>query len=131
MLKNALILVYILAVLAISAGARAEVFPNQAAQDYTANFKNYNYKSHAGQIVALADGSLVLALEDQQSVLNLTSQIDLTPFIGFNVLVSGIELEHQLAPHFELENVDPLPVAGSGSNHAVTFFVFGINEIRN
>ena len=131
MLKNALILVYILVVLAISAGARAEVFPNQALQETTADLHNYNYKSHAGQIVALADGSLILAMEDQQSFLKLDSQIDLTPFIGLNVLVSGIELEHQLAPRFDLENVDPLPGSSSSGSNAVTFFVFGINEVRN
>lgn len=131
MIKNALIAVYILAVLAISAVARAGVLPsNTHGEDVlTSELQNYNFKTHVGEIVALADGSLVLAMEDQQNFVVLKAQIDLTPFVGFKVMISGIELEHQLAPNYELETVDPLPGFGSG-NKAVVFFVFGISEVR-
>ncbi|KYG60762.1 hypothetical protein [Bdellovibrio bacteriovorus] len=131
MIRNALIAVYILVVLAISAVARAGVLPNNAlGEDITSTeLQNYNFKTHVGEIVALADGSLVLAMEDQQTFFVLKSQIELTPFVGSKVMVSGIELEHQLAPNFELETVDPLPSFGSG-NKAVVFFVFGISEVR-
>ena len=131
MVKNALIAVYILAVLAISAIARAGVLPNNASGEEvsSAEAKNYNFKTHVGEIVALADGSLVLAMEDQQTFFSVKSQLDLTPFIGFKVMVSGIELEHQLAPNFELESVDPLPGFGSG-NKTIVFFVLGISEVR-
>jgi len=44
-------------------------------------------------------------------------------------MISGIELEHQLAPNFELDTVDPLPSVGSG-NKTVVFFVFGISEVK-
>jgi hypothetical protein len=44
-------------------------------------------------------------------------------------MISGIELEHQLAPNYELDTVDPLPGISSG-NKAVVFFVFGISEVR-
>ncbi|KHD88568.1 MAG: hypothetical protein OM95_08680 [Bdellovibrio sp. ArHS] len=131
MIRNALIAVYILVVLAISAVARAGVLPNNALGEDIASseLQNYNFKTHVGEIVALADGSLVLAMEDQQTFFVLKSQIDLTSFVGTKVMVSGIELEHQLAPNFELETVDPLPGFGSG-NKAVVFFVFGISEVR-
>jgi len=130
-IRNALIAVYILVVLAISAVARAGVLPNNAtsADLSSAELQNYNFKTHVGEIVALADGSLVLAMEDQQTFFVLKSQMDLTPFIGSKVMISGIELEHQLAPSFELETVDPLPGFGSG-NKSVVFFVFGISEVR-
>ncbi len=131
MIRNALIAFYILAVLAISAVARAGVLPNNALSEESAasELQNYNFKTHVGEIVALADGSLVLAMEDQQSFFVLKSQMDLTSFIGTKVMISGVELEHQLAPNFELETVDPLPGFGSG-NKAVVFFVFGISEVR-
>lgn len=130
MIRNALIAFYILAVLAFSAVARAGVLPNNA-QDFgssEADLQNYNYKTHVGEVVALADGSLVLAMDDQQSFLVLKSQMDLTPFVGFKVMMSGIELEHHLAPNFGYETVDPLPSFDSGSK-SVIFFVFGIKEI--
>lgn len=130
MIRNALIAAYILVVLAISAVARAGVLPNNAMGEEVgvSDLQNYNFKTHTGEIVALADGSLVLAMADQQTFFVLKSQIDLTPYIGFKVMMSGIELEHQLAPNFELETVDPLPGFGFG-NKTVVFFVFGISEV--
>jgi hypothetical protein len=129
-IRNTLIAIYILIVLAISAVARAGVLPNTAMNEEmnTSDVQNYNFKSHTGDVVALADGSLVLVI-DQQSFVTLQSQIDLTPYIGSKVMMSGIELEHQLAPNFELDVVDPLPVISSG-NKSVVFFVFGISEVR-
>jgi hypothetical protein len=129
-IRNTLIAIYILIVLAISAVARAGVLPNTALNEEmnTSDVQNYNFKSHTGEVVALGDGSLVLVI-DQQSFVTLQSQIDLTPYIGSKVMMSGIELEHQLAPNFELDVVDPLPVISSG-NKSVVFFVFGISEVR-
>lgn len=130
MIRNALIAIYILAVLAISAVARAGVLPNHAqGEGLASELEQYNFKEYVGQVVALGDGSLVLAFENQQDFVILKSQIDLTPFIGSKVMISGIELEHQLAPNYEFEIVDPLPGFGSG-NKAVVFFVFGISEVR-
>lgn len=120
MIRNALIAVYILVVLAISAIARAENFDSSDLQ-------NYNYKSYVGEIVTLADGSVVLTTADQQQLV-LQSQIELTPFIGNTVMIDGIELEHQPTSANELKAVDPLPGFGSGSN-AVIFFVFNISEV--
>ena len=130
MIRNTLIAIYILIVLAISAVARAGVLPNTALNEEmnTSEVQNYNFKSHTGEVVALGDGSLVLVI-NQQSYVTLQSQIDLTPYIGSKVMMSGIELEHQLAPNFELDVVDPLPVISSG-NKSVVFFVFGISEVR-
>ena len=129
MIRNALIAVYILMVLVISAVARAENVTSQNLGDVdTSELQKYNYKNHSGQIVALADGSFVLAMEDQQTFVVLQSQIDLSPYIGFNVMISGIELDNELAPNYELKTVDPLPSFGSG-NKAIVFFVFNISEI--
>lgn len=131
MIRNALIAVYILVVLAISAVARAGVLPNYALGEQVgvSDLQNYNFKTHIGEVVALADGSLVLALDDQQTFFVLKSQVDLTSYVGYKVMMSGIELEHQLAPNYELDAVDPLPGFSSG-NKTVVFFVFGISEVR-
>ncbi len=130
MIRNALIAVYILVVLAISAVARAGVLPNnaQTEEGTSSELQNYNYKTHVGEVVALADGSLVLAMDDQQTFFVLKSQMDLTPFVGSKVMMSGIELEHHLAPNIGYEVVDPLPGFDSESK-SVIFFVFGIKEI--
>lgn len=131
MLKNALIAIYILVVLAISAGARAGVLPSHAHGEElsSSEAQNYNFKTQVGEVVTLADGSFALVSADQQNMLILKSQIDLTAYIGLNVMISGIELEHQLAPNYELDTVDPLPGFSSGSK-AVVFFVLGISEVR-
>ncbi|MGZ3775321.1 MAG: hypothetical protein ACXVCY_18580 [Pseudobdellovibrionaceae bacterium] len=129
MIRNALIAVYILVVLAISAIARAENLSNNELNNNSlSELKKYNYKSHLGEIVALADGSFVLAMENQ-SFFSLQSQLNLAPYIGHKVMISGIELEYQLAPHYELKTVDPLPGFGS-RNNSVIFFVFDISEVR-
>lgn len=130
MIRNALIAVYIIAVLAISAIARADVLPNDAQgfESASSDLQNYNYKTHVGEVVALADGSLVLAMADQQTFFVLKSQMDLTPFVGSKVMMNGIELEHHLAPNIGYEVVDPLPGFDSESK-SIIFFVFGIKEI--
>ncbi len=131
MIRNALIAIYILVVLAISAVARAGVLPNLGVagdEAQISELQNYNYKTRVGDVVALADGSLILAMDQQEFVI-LKSQFDLTPFIGSKVMMSGIELEHQLAPNFGFDVVDPLPNISSG-NKAVVFFVFGVSQVN-
>ncbi|MNJ91003.1 hypothetical protein D3C87_86470 [compost metagenome] len=131
MIRNALIAVYILVVLAISVVARATVLPpmgTDADESLIETLQQYNYKTHVGEIVSTGDGSLVLVI-DQNNFLPLQSELDMTPFIGSKVMISGIELEHQLAPNLEIEIVDPLPGFSFGSK-SVVFFVFGISEVR-
>ena len=128
--KNALIAVYILIVLAISAVARAGVLPNNAIQGDEVNgseSQNYNYKTRVGDLVALQNGSLALVIDQQRTVL-VKADFDLTPFIGSKVVISGIELEQQLAPVYGRYSVDPLPGVVSG-NKTVVFHVFGISEV--
>jgi hypothetical protein len=129
-IKNALIAVYILLVLAISAVARAGVLPNNAVSgdEITGTeSSNYNYQTRVGEVAVLADGTFVLVLDTQNTIL-LQSDFDLTPFIGFKVMISGIEQEHQLAPAYGSYSVDPLPGMASG-NKTIVFVVFGISEV--
>ena len=130
MIKNALIAVYILLVLAISAVARAGVLPNMATQgdEITGtDSSNYDYKTRVGEVAVLADGTFVLVLDAQNTIL-LQSTFDLTPIVGSKVMISGIEQEHQLAPAYGAHSVDPLPGMTSG-NKTIVFVVFGISEV--
>ncbi|WP_413583087.1 hypothetical protein [Bdellovibrio sp. HCB288] len=128
MIKNALIAFYILLVLAISAVARAGVLPNNAIDGAeVTDSSNYNYSTRVGEVAVLADGTFVLVLESQNTVL-LQSDFDLTPFVGFKVMISGIEQEHQLAPNYGSHSVDPLPGMVFGSK-TVVFVVLGISEV--
>lgn len=130
MIKNALIAVYILLVLAISAVARAGVLPNQATQGdeiYGSESSNYNYSTRVGEVAVLADGTFVLVLDAQNTIL-LKSDFDLTPYVGFKVMISGIEQEHQLVPSYGNHSVDPLPGMVFG-NKTIVFVVLGISEV--
>lgn len=131
MIKNALIAVYILIVLAISAVARAGVLPNNAIQGDEviagSESRKVVYQTRVGDLIALEDGSLVLVIDQRQSV-RVQADFDLAPFIGSKVVISGIELEQQLAPAYGRYSVDPLPGVISG-NKAVVFHVFGISEV--
>lgn len=130
MIKNALIAVYILLVLAISAVARAGVLPNQATQGdevIGSESSSYNYETRVGEVAVLADGTFVLVL-DAQNIILLQSNFDLTPFVGSKVMVSGIEQEHQLSPAYGATSVDPLPGMATG-NKTIVFVVFGISEV--
>lgn len=131
MIKNALIAIYILVVLAISAIARAGVLPNNATQGdeiYSSESKNYNFKTHVGTLSVTADGYLMLIINQQKSLI-LQSQNDLTSYIGSKVMISGIEIDQQVDPSYEVDSKDPLPRITSGNNEAL-FYVFGIAEVR-
>lgn len=127
MIRNTLIAVYILAVLAISAVARAEVVAG--VPDLTVNeVGNFDFQRHTGEIVQTENGSLVLVVNGSNTVFALQSHFDLTPFIGTKVMINGIELEYKLAPVYEIQTVDPLP-GFEPVRKEVVFFVFGISEV--
>lgn len=132
MFKNALIAFYILLVLAISAVARAGVFPNNATQgdeNSDSSTQKLDFKTHVGSVVVLEDGSIVLSI-DQQNHFMLRSQSDLTSYIGSKVMISGIELDQQSYLSYESDSKDPLPRINSQVDNLVTFFVLGISEVR-
>jgi hypothetical protein len=119
-------------VLAISAVARAGVFPNNATQgdeNSDSSTQKLDFKTHVGSVVVLEDGSIVLSI-DQQNHFMLRSQSDLTSYIGSKVMISGIELDQQSYLSYESDSKDPLPRINSQVDNLVTFFVLGISEVR-
>jgi hypothetical protein len=130
--KNALIAFYILLVLAISAAARAGVFPNNATQGdelSDSSTQKLDFKTHVGSVLVLEDGSVVLSI-NQQNHFILRSQSDLTSYIGSKVMISGIELDQQSSLLYESDSKGPLPRINSQVDNLVTFFVLGISEVR-
>lgn len=153
MLKNTLITIYILSVLLISVIARAEFssFDHSMApvirynsyelqQQMTAT-KEIKYshlqvaneiqlpvqtESYEGVVVFVEPGNFVLVNANDEYV-NLESASDLTIFVGYNVVVQGIE---QFFKPAYLENpisADPLPANGD-SRLAPTIRVIGISR---
>ncbi len=132
MFKNALIAFYILLVLAISAVARAGVFPNNATQGdelSDSSTQKLDFKTHVGSVLVLEDGSIVLSV-NQQNHFILRSQSDLTSYVGSKVMISGIELDQQSSLPYESDSKGPLPRVNSQVDNLVTFFVLGISEVR-
>ena len=130
MIRNALIAIYILIVLGISAVARASALPPMVGADtnaeQTSALKNYNYQTHVGDLRVAGNGALILVI-DENHAYQLRSQVDLTNYVGSKVLISGIELNYQLASQLGPETVDPLP--SSGSRGMTEFFVLSISEV--
>jgi hypothetical protein len=125
--RNALIAVYIVVVLAFSVAARATILPaigTDFDENITENLQAYNYKSHVGQLAVQGNEFVLIT---QNEILPLKSEMDMSAFIGSQVMISGIELEHQLAPKMKVEVVDPLP--GFTFGNEIVFFVFGITQV--
>lgn len=132
LVKNTLIAVYILAVLAISAVARAGVLPNLATEGEETTSpasQGYDFKTRVGTLVVLEDGSFGLMINSRRTLV-LQSQGDLSSFIGSKVMISGVEVDQQHVSSCGLDSKDPLPKVGPTENDLVIFFVFGISEVR-
>ena len=129
MIRNTLIAIYILIVLGISAVARASILPPMRtdANNTQGVVQNHeNYQVHVGDLRVAANGALILFINENRSY-QLRSQVDLTNYVGSKVLISGIELNNQLASQFGPDTVDPLP--SSGSRGMTDFFVVSISEV--
>ena len=137
MIRNTLITIYIFAVLLISAIAKADVSLKDLqnlqrvvatdAGSYNEQLSNYNLKTRTGELMALANGSLILVI-NQKTVLPVYSSLDMSAYIGSKVMINGIEMEHQLAS-FNPNAKDPLSSA-LGEAAKIRFFVLGIQEVQ-
>lgn len=137
MIRNTLIAIYIFAVLLISAIAKADVslkslqgMKRVVAADsvsYNEQFSNYNLKTRSGELKALANGKMILVM-NQNMVLPVYSSLDLSAYVGSKVMINGIEMEHQLAS-FNPGAKDPLS-SDLGEANKIRFFVLDIQEVR-
>ena len=137
MIRNTLIAIYIFAVLLISAIAKADVSLKDlqslrknvagSADAYNKQFSNYNLKARTGELKALANGSLILVM-NQNIVLPVYSSLDLSSYVGSKVMINGIEMEHQLAI-FNPIATDPLS-SDQGQGNKIRFFVLDIQQVQ-
>ncbi len=122
-LRNALITIYILIVLGISATSKAAmtidpIFTTHA-QVQTQNF--------VGELAMSADQKFYLVVSNDEYY-ELQANIDLIDYVGQLVQVEGYELKHKVGPVVLTASLDPLPE----SNHisgAPVLIVFGISEV--
>lgn len=125
MIRNALILIYILAVLGFSAAARASILPDQINYDSQIENAISQVSELVGQVGVIPDSNTYVLNVDGR-IITLMSDIDLSQFVGLNVMISGIELEQRTSPGQKFGSVDPLPGFEFGRS---MLFVLGISEV--
>lgn len=122
-LRNALITVYILVVLGISATARAEM----TILPIFVSHGQVHTKDFTGEIAMTVDSKFYLVVSNDEFY-ELKANIDLTEYNGLLVKVEGYELKQKVGPVLQTASLDPLP---EGNEHlgAPLLVVFGISEI--
>lgn len=125
LLRNSLITIYVLIVLAFSATAKAQMkimpISNTPVQ--------VQIQSYVGQLAMTLEGQFYLIVSEDK-VFELQSNIDLSDFNGMIVSVDGYEVKHKVGPVAELASLDPLP-RNNEATVAPLLVVFGISEVSN
>lgn len=121
-IRNALITIYILVVLGISATSRAEVSIEQPIRPPDLS----QAKDFTGELAMSTDGRFFLVVSDQEYY-ELETSVDLTQFNGEMVLVHGIEPKRQIQPVVQVASLDPLDEAQR--KPAPALVVLGISEL--
>lgn len=159
MLKNLLIAMYILIVLAISAVARADYNINEvnvvapvdvevimdanrqigrsAIQINSADQKLLQPTKHIldnqiqiqGVVAMTVQGEFVLALNENDYVFLKSKKFDLSQLIGQAVVVDGFVLDLQIAPVYQESSLDPLSDLNS-QNGKSAVYVFSIKTLQ-
>lgn len=126
-LRNALITIYILAVLGISATAHAQ----QTIYPIFAGRAPVQSQSYVGEIAVSVDGDTYLVVSEQE-VYQLKSNVDLIDYNGQKVTIEGLELnKHKILPVVETQSLDPLPGNERAPAKTPVLVVFGISELAN
>ncbi len=128
-IRNALITLYILIVLGISATAKAEMSINPVLTDSTA-VAPVRTETFVGQVAMTADQEFYLIVSTTEFY-KLESNIDLIDFNGQNVEVEAYKIMHSIGPAFSASSVDPLPGRGEQAVAAPVLVVFGISGVAN
>lgn len=119
-IRNALITIYILVVLGISATARAEMgTPVQIPATVQAHL-------FTGELAMSTDGRFYLVVSDKEYY-ELQTTADLSQLNGETVLVQAVEPKHQIQPIIQLASLDPLDEAQQ--KPVPVLIVLGISEL--
>ncbi|MEZ0391328.1 MAG: hypothetical protein ACAH59_03870 [Pseudobdellovibrionaceae bacterium] len=124
LIRNALITIYILIVLGISATARANVTIDPIFTD----FKPAPTKTYVGEVAMTPNQEFYLVVSEAQ-VYRLEANVDLFDYNGQKVAVEASELKHLTGPEGESFSLDPLPGSDSHSVAVPVLVVFGISGL--
>ncbi len=124
--KAGLVILYILAVLGISASAKAQMsnFPIPGVQ----GVKSQVFK---GEVAMTLDGAVYLIVSDKQYYELSSDSIDLSQFNDSQVLVRGFEYFSKVGPVLTLESFDPISDTEVVHKAAPLLVVIGISKLAN
>lgn len=121
-IRNALITIYILAVLGISATAKAAMEINPIFTDY----QSVQTQTYVGQVAMTADQQFFLIVSEEE-IYQLEANIDLFDMNGQQVAIEGLKLKHK-KDSAATSSLDPLPGIHSRADVLPVLVVFGISE---
>lgn len=125
-IRNALIGLYILLIIGISASARAtemRIFP-QPPQDTQSN----QLQNFVGEMIVSVDGQFFLMTEE--TTYELRSNADLTAMNGQMVAVTGFEIKHKVGPVYQFQSVIPLQTDEEKLSVAPVLIVYNVSIIQ-
>lgn len=125
-IRNALITIYILVVLGISATARAQMTINPIFTDY----KPVPSQTYVGEIAMTPNQEFYLIVSDKEFY-QLEANIDLNEYNGQQVAIEGYELKHKNGPAADTASLDPLPGKDGKAAATPVLVVFGISGVVN
>lgn len=123
-IRNALITIYILVVLGISATARASMTIDPIFTDH----EPVQTQTFVGEVAMTPNQDFYL-IASETEVYQLEANIDLFDFNGQRVAVEALELKHSIGPVDDSFSLDPLP--GNGAKAAPVLVIFGISRAAN
>ena len=121
-IRNALITIYVLVVLGISATAKADmsIYP-------IFNHQEVKTETYAGYVEMSVEGAYFL-VDSNDEFYELKSNVDLIDYVGQDVQVLGYELKHKVGPVMQTASLDPLQ-EGNQLPGAPVLVVFGISDV--
>ncbi len=126
-IQKALVLIYIVSMLIISANAKADIRITPIMK----NQEQLQIKTFSGEIVLSGDGELFLVTADEQAY-KLKSKSDLSDYNGKTVQIAAHEIQYHAGPALKLAafNPDQDPQDQVGDEQIPVLYVFGINELN-
>jgi hypothetical protein len=123
LVRNTLITIYVLAVLGISANAKAEM----EIKPIFTGYKPAISQTFVGEVAMTPDQDFYLIVSEQE-VYQLAANIDLTEFNGQSVFVQAFKSKYKSSETQKVGFLDPLPESDKEALAAPVLVVIGISE---
>ena len=105
MFKKTLLVIYVLAVLGLSASARAEMEAMPVVGQIPTSVK---VQTIVGKVAQSTDGRFYLFVQEKMSFELRGHEVDLKSIVGLNVQLRGYEYLHRVEPVVQLASFNPL-----------------------